>query len=692
MKQWMYIWQPIVMNWWEGLSQDAKHDFIAAARREAEPKAPREVEEQMRASRIVGYRRLLGGMFERNPHRMYELYMAVKEGEKLSAPLGFGHEEAENWNKFIVDDWFESLSTEDRLRFDERADRLIRIPEQIKEKQTALSVLLDARKKHLRFFGNVKAFFAHEKDIAQKNFASEEQLNREIAALQQDLVALQTSAVIDELEDIDFARLYGWGERNGSGVAAIDATRNLFRWSRPNARSGMTQSPEGTVLSSLNGTRHNAPAAIEPWMLEAGSARATGMFDAGGAVAAGADATPQELMAHRRLIDKTQPTIDFPAYLLGIQQQIVKELERTIQKTIPLKSAIERDPLKGLLVAYHETIPYVAPELREQQGRVLVFIEEQLAQVEQDLSRRLGNGVQHLSLLPDNDLPWIAALLEERTIDERGTPPAPGTATTQGTETVEMGLRHSMDVDPGRSIKSHVYELIKTFDTTKTGPMLTRETAQFLHKGWVYEAGDKKQRTFMSHGIIQTPIYEGDRLTAIQDSRAPFGFRIEIARNTRRERPGYFEFDQSGKPQTYYQDAGDGVVNVWEADKHQSMKFRGQFEGKRFVDKPERVWMYKTLGERMHPIYEHMNDIYFEADGRVATKLRDLDGHGNRFRELGMLPEPFPAEVAVKKPDGTIVRVFLNDREHAYLVTPRNEVVEYHASVNDVRVLGTIES
>ncbi len=638
-------------------------------------------------ARIVGYRRLLDGIFARQPERLYELYDEVKNGHEPFCPEGFSADASEEWREFLKTEWFSSISADEKIRIDAIVGRRKTLPALIAQKEVQLAKKIEQIKKFDSMLAKVSRFFSSEKKSEFATLEHErEARKREIAELQLELQEFRVSQFIDEQIAETDAQQHSVGDRAGLGARALDASRRMFSWIFSQEKTHAPLSLRGKVFGGLSGLYFNVPSVVDRWMIEAASANAAGSLKKGSSTDVHNVAVRDLVDLQRAKFTEGRPEVDWAAYLFALQQRITAEIAQASIKSQPLKIAVEREPLKGMLKAYHDAVPRVAPVMRTQQERLTTIISQQLAQTEQDLRSRIGTrNVGHL--VAGNDVPWIESILDEQEEVDASKPVLPSATPEHDAEREQLGLRYSFIVGAQETSAAAVRRMITKFDPTKSETMLNRDTLQFMTHGWVFEQGDTERRNFISaSGREAVPLYVGDRLTAVQDAAAPMGFRIEIIPQAPPQHEGYSVTDSNGNPELYYQHAPNGTVHAWKVKEDGSVRLAGHFEGKKFVKYVEKSWGYVGKDGAHHTISEFKEEVFFKPDGTVVTR------HAEGFTDLGKLPAPFAKSLTITKKDDSQEIVKLDATGHTYFVTPQSEVVEYHASAAVMRKLGTIKT
>ena len=182
-------------------------------------------------------------------------------------------------------------------------------------------------------------------------------------------------------------------------------------------------------------------------------------------------------------------------------------------------------------------------------------------------------------------------------------------------------------------------------------------------------------------------MHVGDAYTVVQDVEAPFGIHIEIDRAPASERQGIVDSDADGT-QLYYDKQRDGTVHVWAQGARDEIKYRGYFEGRKFVERSEKMFDYRSADGKQKQVGEFDSNVFFAADGTVFSKQKR---GGGVMTKLGQLTKPFERTVTVQQRGGSSVKIGLADTKRKLFVTPKNKVVEFHASVNEMRELGEIQ-
>ncbi len=584
-----FIWEPQIEAWWKSLGEPLRQKFLIAARRVRGDAGETIIEDEtrLREARMAGYRRLLSGIFTREPMRMYDTYAVVSRGDVPFCPEGFSVSACVEWRSFLRDEWFAHLSVNQKNKIAGAAQRAQEIPQLIIQKERELDQKNQALQRARGVFDHITHFFSASKRAERSRKESErETLAREVRDLEQELSEYRTSRFIDEQTAHADSALHAVGDRTGVNSRVLDAPQNLFRWSRPTEKTATPQSLDGYAFNSLSGTRHNIPGVVERWMIEGASARAAAAMTSGAeridAAGGGNTESAHELLEkHRILTEVGRPTVDWDSYLFSLQQSITVELARSMQRGQQLHAAVEREPLAGLLKAYRNALPFVQPEMSEQTARVTSFMNQVLAQTESDLRLRMTRGGAVHGLVPEKDAPWIVALLEEHAAEHADVPKSPDA--------------HAEHAD------------------------------------------------------------------------------------------GYVEAMSNGAGHWYYERTRNGsIVHVWEKDNQDAPRYAGHFEGSRFFETPERRWKYVRTDGTTHEVGEFEEGVCFKIDGTVVAHKKNKQG----FTDLGKLSRGFGDTVFI----GQHQKINVHDSRHTYFVSPRNELLEYHASVNEMRVLGTIES
>ena len=681
--QLLFTWTPLVDAWWNGLGEEKRKKFEAAAR--VILSTTSEAERERRVAQKIGYRRMLDGIFARNPRQMFETFFNVKNGREAFCPAGFSEADCVEWNIFLKEDWFASLSSDEKIRLDAAAKRQKTLPALIEKKELELAQKLTQLKKVNSLGGKVALFFnaGQEKGIVHPDF-----LEREILELRRELIELGVSKFIDdEIAQVD-ARQQEIGDKVGFGARALDATRRLFSWMFSQEKTHAPQSLKGKVFGGLTGAYYNVPGVVERWMLEAGCSHAVGTLGDKG-ISDRNNETAADLRAQNIASNASgRPEVDWTAYALALQYRISVEISRVVQKSQSLKVAVEREPLAGLLKAYKEVAPRIAPTLREKQERVNSLLAHLVAETEADLRARAsirGVNIQHM--VAQKDTHWIQALLEEQEgVDENilATP-----SPEAGGDHEKLAFKYSVLVGPQKTTAAIVREIAAKFDTTKSPATLNRDTLQFLTQGWVFDQGDAVPKHLMSGGREEVSIYVGDRVVAVQDAAAPLGFHLKIERNAPPVREGYVLDDSRGNPEWYYQRVPNKSVYAWKINSEGHMHLAGHFEGKKFVEHREKMWSYLDAHGKKRQIGEFAEGIYFKLDGTVVSKNKSRKG--SAFTEIGKLSEKLESKITITKKDGSEESIDIHAKGDTYFITPAGKIVEYHASVNQMRELGTLK-
>jgi hypothetical protein len=678
-------WGPLVEGWWSGLGEEKRKKFETAAI--GLLGATTDAERERVAAQKVGYRRMLDGIFARNPRQIYDTFFNVKNGRDAFCPAGFSEADRVQWNIFLKEDWFASLSADEKLRLDAAAQRQRTLPVLIQKKELELAQKLAQLKKVNSLSGKVALFFnaGQEKGIVHPDF-----LEREILELRRELIELGVSKFIDdEIAQAD-AHHQEIGDKAGLGARALDATRRLFSWVFSQEKTRAPQSLKGKVFGGLTGAYFNVPGVIERWMLEAGCSHAVGTLGEKGGSAknneSAADLRAQNISSNA----SGRPEVDWTAYALALQYRISVEISRVVQKSQSLKVAVEREPLAGLLKAYKEVAPRIAPALREKQERVNSLLAHLIAETEQDLRARASvRGVNIEHMVAQKDTHWIQALMGDREVLDENRVVAPSATPENIGDHQKLAFKYSVLVGPQKTTSAVVREIAAKFDTTKTPAMLNRDTMQFLTQGWVFDEGDTTPKRLMSGGREEIHLYVGDRVVAIQDASAPFGFYITIVRNAAPVREGYVLDDSHGNPEWYYQRVPNKSVYAWKINSEGHMRLAGHFEGKKFIKESEKMWSYSDAHGKKREIGEFAEGIYFKPDGTVVSKNKSRKG--SAFTDIGKLTEKIEAKVTITKKDGSEESVDLQTKGKAFYITPSGMLVECHASVNQMRELGTLK-
>lgn len=684
-QQLLLTWGPLVEGWWSGLGEEKRTKFETAA--VALRGASTDAEKERQAAQKIGYRRMLDGIFARNPRQLYETFYNVKNGREAFCPAGFTEADCVQWNVFLKEDWFASLSADEKIRLDAAAQRQRTLPALIEKKEAELAQKIAQLKKVNSLSGKVALFFnaGQEKGIVHPDF-----LEREILELRRELIELGVSKFIDdEIAQVD-AHHQEIGDKTGFGARALDATRRLFSWVHSQEKTRAPQSLKGKVFGGLTGAYFNVPGVVERWMLEAGCSHAVGTLGEKGAAEKNNE-TAADLRAQNISTNASgRPEVDWTAYALALQYRISVEISRVVQKSQSLKVAVEREPLAGLLKAYKEVAPRIAPALREKQERVNSLLAHLVAETEQDLRARASvRGVNIEHLVAQKDTHWIQTLLEDREALDENRVVAPSATPESVVDHQKLAFKYSVLVGPQKTTSAIVREIAAKFDTTKTPAALNRDTLQFLTQGWVFDEGDTAPKRLMNAGREEIHLYVGDRVVAVQDAAAPFGFHITIERNAAPVREGYVLDDSHGNPEWYYQRVPNKSVYAWKINSEGHMRLAGHFEGKKFIKETEKMWSYSDAHGKKRQIGEFAEGIFFKPDGTVVSKNKSRKG--SAFTEIGKLTEKIEAKVTITKKDGSEESVDLQTKGKAFYITPAGKLVEYHASVNEMRELGTLK-
>lgn len=683
--QLMLMWTPLIDAWWNALGDEKRKKFEAAAHQllNAETDA---ASERLKAQK-VGYRRMLDGIFARNPHMVTEIFDAVKNGREPFCPTGFTEENRVVWYDFLKSEWFSTLSPDEKIRLDAAVKRQKTVPAQIARKEQELATKLAQLKKVNSLSGKVALFFNAQQD---KGIVHPDFLEREILELRRELIELGVSKFIDDEIAVADARQHEIGDKAGFGARALDATRRLYSWLFSQEKTHAPQSLKGRIFGGLTGAYYNVPGVVERWMLEAGCSHAAGALGEknGGAKnnETAADLRAQNMSSN----EFGRPEVDWTAYALALQYRISIEISRAVQKSQPLKTAVEREPLVGLLKAYKETMVRVAPSLRENQERVNSLLTHLIAETDRDLRARAtvrGVPIQHM--VAEKDMHWVGAILDEVKAEDENRIIHPTAAGEHTPDTHKTMFKYSVLVGPQQTTERIIREIAAKFDTTKSPATLNRDTMQFLTDGWVFDQGDTNPKHLMSNGTENVDLYVGDRVVAVQDDAAPFGFHLKIERNPPPRREGSVLSDSHGNPEWYYQRTPNKTVFAWRISRDGHMQLAGHFEGKKFVEHREKQWSYLDAHGKKRQVGEFAEGVYFRPDGIVVSKNKS--SKGGAFAEIGKLAEKIDGVVTITAHDGSEQEIDLNTKDKAYLLTPAGTLVEYHASVNQIRELGTLK-
>lgn len=678
------IWEPIIRSWWGSLGDYQRGKFTAAARR-FDTGAGREAERQV--ARNIGYGRLLKNIFNRTPERQADLYDALKNGREPFCPEGFPAESCVEWRDFLRTTWFASLTPEERLKMDALSDRQRDIPA---ERARIMAELAVKRAEIKKYFGLRGMWTRMTSSAVRMNRQGaeypEERLKTEIAALEAQLRTMEVSTVIDQEHAAVEAKLHSAADQVGLHAVSAD---KLFHWVRSD-KGGIAQSLEGLVLTGLNGARHVVPAVVERWMLESASSQAVNALPGDGK-SVGATQTPEELSrAHRTVDEHGTRQIDWEAYLFALQKNITAEIAQVVVRAQQIKSAVEKEPLKSLLKAYREAASHLTSSERERDAQIESYLSQMTAQTDGALRERGVDPKTVQYLLPAQDQNWVRGLLEDQQVDKSAPSRPKAHAGESQTDATDLRLRETVVAGPDFNLSRTIRNMIKKFYPEKESPVTVREAHEFLRLGWVFEHGDSHRKAFYNKdGDEWVQIYAADHITAVQNSEAPFGFTLEINHKPAPQRDGYFLHRPDGVTEVYYERKQNGLVHVWEPDKTGKLHFTGYFEGKKFVPRLEREWKYVSAEGHSKTVNEFDDNIFFGADGSVFAQHAQGP---HALSKLGTLPNSFEKEITLVRPDGSQVRINLNDSEHRYLMTPRSTVVEYFASVNETRELGKIQS
>lgn len=683
--QLLLTWTPLIDAWWNACGDEKRKKFVAAAHEIVS--ASTEAEEKRQAAQKSGYRRMLDGIFARNPGKVYEIFDAVKNGRELFCPEGFTEDNCVAWKSFLKSEWFLSLSADEKIRLDAAVKRHKTIPALITKKEQELAQKLAQLKKVNSLRGKVALFFnaGQEKGIVHPDF-----LEREILELRRELIELGVSKFIDdEIAAVD-AHQQEVGDKAGFGSRALDATRRLFSWMSSQEKTRAPQSLRGKVFGGLTGAYFNVPAVVERWMLEAGCSHAAGTLGEKGGAEKNNE-TPADLRAQNTVRNtEGYPSVDWTAYALALQYRISIEISRVVQKSQSLKVAAEREPLAGLLKAYKEVVSRVAPALREKQERVNSLLAHLIAETECDLRARAsvrGVSIQHM--VAEKDTHWIQAILEEQKIEDENRVIHPTSVGEHVPDAQKLAFKCLVLVGPQQTTSRIIREIAAKFDATKSPATLNRDTMQFLTEGWVFDQGDTNPRHLMSGGNENIDLYVGDRVVAVQNDTAPFGFHLIIERNSAPRREGQILNDTRGNPEWYFQRTPNKTVFAWKISNDGQMHLAGHFEGRKFVKHLEKQWNYLDAHGKERQVGEFAEGVYFKPDGTVVSKNKS--SKGTPFTEIGKLSERFENSVTIITSDDSEQVIDLNTKNKAYLITPSGKLAEYHASVNQIRELGALK-
>ncbi len=683
--QLMLVWTPLIDAWWNALGDEKRKKFEAAAHQVLNTETDA-ASERLKAQK-VGYRRMLDGIFARNPHMVTEIFDAVKNGREPFCPTGFTEENRVVWYDFLKSEWFSTLSPDEKLRLDAAVKRQKTVPAQIDRKEQELAAKLAQLKKVNSLSGKVALFFNAQQD---KGIVHPDFLEREILELRRELIELGVSKFIDDEIAVADARQHEIGDKAGFGARALDATRRLYSWLFSQEKTHAPQSLKGRIFGGLSGAYYNVPGVVERWMLEAGCSHAAGALgDKNGG--AKNNETAADLRAHNMSNNEFgRPEVDWTAYALALQHRISIEISRAVQKSQPLKTAVEREPLAGLLKAYKETMVRVAPGLRENQERVNSLLTHLIAETDRDLRARAtvrGVPIQHM--VAEKDTHWIGAILDEIKTEDENRIIHPTAAGEHAPDSHNTMFKYSVLVGPQQTTERIIREIAAKFDATKSSATLNRDTMQFLTDGWVFDQGDTNPKHLMSNGTENVNLYVGDRVVAVQDDAAPFGFHLKIQRNPPPRREGSVLSDSHGNPEWYYQRTPSKTVFAWRISRDGQMRLAGHFEGKKFVEHREKQWNYLDAHGKERQVGEFTEGVYFKPEGTVVSKNKSSKGAS--FTEIGKLSERFENTVTIITSDDSEQVIDLNTKNKAYLITPSGKLVEYHASVNQMRELGTLK-
>lgn len=681
--QLLLIWTPLIDAWWNALGDEKRKKFVHVAHEVVS--ASTDAEEKRVAAQKIGYRRMLDGIFVRNPHKVYEIFDAVKNGRDPFCPEGFKGGDYVAWKNFLKTDWFSSLSADEKIRLAAAVNRQKTTPALIKEKEAELALKLTQLKKVTSISGKVALFFnaGQEKGIVHPDF-----LEREILELRRELLELGVSKFIDhEIAQVD-ARQQEVADKVGFGSRVFDATRRLFSSMSAQEKTNAPQSLRGKIFGGLTSVYYNVPGVIQRWMLEAGCSYAARASDKTG-ISEKNNETAADLRAQHTISNaEGRPEVDWAAYALALQYRISIEISRVVQKSQALKVAVEREPLAGLLRAYKEVVPRIAPALREKQERVNSILVNLIAQTDQDLRARAsvrGVSIQHL--VTEKDTLWIQTFLEDQRAEDENRVVHPTATGEHAPEAHKLSFTCSMLVGPQHTTSRIVRELAAKFDTSKSATALNRDTLQFLTEGWVFEQNDSNPRHLMSNGTENIHLYVGDRVVAVQNDLAPLGFHLKIERNPAPHREGCVLNDRHGNPEWYYQRTPNKTVYAWKISKDGHMQLAGHFEGKKFVEHQEKMWSYADVHGKKRQVGEFANGVYFTLDGTVVSKNKSHKG--SAFTKIGNLTEKINVPLTIRLADGTTQTVDSKNKD--LYITPAGNLVEYHGSVNEMRQLGALE-
>ena len=685
------VWDTEIDAWWSGIGKSQREKFVAQAHRVMSVSKQDDINAELAQARTISYRRMLDGIFSREPGRIYETYEAVKNGKDPFCPLGFSASACDAWKKFLINDWFSTLSVDEKLRMDAVVAENNNAPgraNELKKMLAAKSVEL-ATMDSLRL--KISNLFASDK--REEHGAKREQLIRQIAEIKREYREIEVGQFLnEEIAQLD-AKLHSIGDRSGFGARALDAVKSFFNWTAMLEKIKTPSPLRGRIFGGLSGVYQNVPATVERWMLEAACAETAGALREKRQLSPNAHNESEDDLKkmHSSRIGEGRMEIDWSAYLLALQHRITIEIARATHRGQPLAAAIQKNPLAGLFAAYKEAVPRVAPQFRKQGERLDVLLTELLAQTQADLYvRGRGRAGNIKNLVASNDTHWIQSLLRERAPRDPNEPIAISGHGENASERKGLGLRSSIVVGSQMTSSAIVRTLIKKFDPQKSDVACNRDTLQFMSIGNVSETGAVQNQHFIGRsGADTVSLYVGDRVMAIQDISAPLGFRIEITRNPPPAQQGHILEDSKGRPEWYYQRVLGGRIYAWKFDRAGAKKLAGHLDGRKFVPEAERVWAYRDLKGEKRTVGQFSEDIFFRLDGTVVSKNKL--GKGRVFTEIGTLEQPFGNRVTVVASDGSETELSIKPGDQTHFVTPKNIVVTFHASVNEMRELGALK-
>lgn len=654
-RQRKFIWEPLVRQWWDALGDNLRDRFEQVAKVQVDT-APAE-EEQEREMLFLGFSKLLTSLCKRKPFLLGNLYRAIEKKEPVFVPDGFTEQARKEWEYFLHEIWFARLDQEQHNKFASLAERqeayadIELLYKELKEKKAEL-------KKLTGITGALRGFLDRDTDGRRKI------LQERIEQLKTEIAELESSHFVDEALDIVNSDLFVFGERAGVDARVETAHKALHA--------------DGTTFLKLHGLDVAVPPAIEGWLLKSVAERAAQEVKMGAdGSSEGNVSIDQMSMKHRKINEFGRLELDRESFAIAIESKLIEEMSASLVRGESLKDAVGQEPIKSLMLAYKDTVSQLDKETHQRDARIVKFLSDMFASADYDLSQ-YGESGEH-RLLPVEDREFVSAQLLDTTSEAFVRPSAHAHETAEHTLTQTERILRS----PEKNIDAIIFEFVRKFNPGKTSAEYLRMKEEFMHQGVVHELGSKATKHFRKNGSewIEAPI--GSIIEAAQDPNESFGFRVTIIPNSTESFPGYLDVAGNGAP-IYYEKRGD-TVHVWNAKDAHKYMYAGHFEGKTFVEHPEKTFAYIDADGTEHKAAEFDTDIFFGAAGKVWVKQKD-----GWLKEVGTLVETIPDSVTFETVDGKTKTERLSIGRPAHYLTPRGEVVKFLRGRQQVVLVGRV--